>query len=139
MKKEYESYYLFRVWALSLFLGPVILFGISYLSTANFEYNPLILMGSAFLIFILSCILSLPALLTSFLVYVYINSKRVSKLFLKTIIAGVSIIGAFITFYFFLGKGTLMLSQDLILPCSYSAGIIISLLVCRIEEIEEQG
>jgi len=135
MKKEYNIDYLFKVWILSLFLAPALLLAAGFLTSTNAEFDLPAIIGFAFLFVGYSFILSIPTLAVNLGVYIFIKSNKVAKLFLKIIIAAISILGLFITFYLAFGKETLTLSNDLIFPVAYSISIIISSMICRLKEI----
>lgn len=133
MKQVYDRFYLFRIWSLCLFIAPLIFFATGFIQSNNTEFDFEGTLSFILIFMVFSLALSMPGLIFSQLIYYFINSKRVSKSFLKVIICLVSTSMIFLTFYLVDGKDMFSL-QNFLIPFSYCIGLLISVLVCKLRE-----
>ena len=125
----YDKNYLFRVWGLSMLFGTLFLNVIIVHHSTNNIINTVAIF---FVVLITSMVISIPTLTCCHLVYNFLNDKHFSIRSIKFAIILISCVGSFITFYFMLGRFSL-LSKDSFMPLSYCLGILLSIKVCKLK------
>ena len=116
--KPLNKYYPVKLWAITLCLGPLIMYIIGCINegfTGSFELLPLI---PLFIFF--GVIYSCPVLVLVYITFLALMKYSSSKLLVIIIIAVVSIIGIYVTFYLVGG------SMAIELPLFYSAAVILA-------------
>lgn len=125
--------YPFRVWGVSIVLGPVFVILYGLLTSTSSEFDILAFLGGTILAALFGFVYSIPAFIVYYFCFRILLKGIKSKMHLRLILTAIAIFCMIVTFYFVLGqefsyKG----NADILL--TYSIGIIIAGQLVRISK-----